>query len=131
MCEPSSNACHFSGGGIIQLLILRLLHEKSDHGYILMQRIQEMTGPNYTPESGTVYTILRRLENRGLLKSEWESNSGTIDRRTYTLTEKGQAQLVQGLKMIKARRNLFDLLITYFDDHIFSEINSQKDESNE
>ena len=50
----NKESCHFSGGGIIQILIMLLLHEKSDHGYLIIQRIQEITGPTYSPESGTI-----------------------------------------------------------------------------
>jgi DNA-binding PadR family transcriptional regulator len=117
MCDSKIGSCHFSGGGIIQLLSLRLLHEKPDYGYLIMQRIEEITGHNYSPESGTVYTLLRRLEHRGVLTSEWESEGATADRRIYKVSKKGEEMLKQALGTLKNRREVFNHLISYFDTH--------------
>ena len=107
MCNSDSNSnpgsCHFSGGGIVQLLILQLLHEKSDHGYMLMQRIQQKFGSESTPESGTIYTLLRRLESRNLLQSQWDKENSNTEKRVYTITQAGENQLFQGLRNIKLR----------------------------
>lgn len=130
MCISDQNSkiesCHFSGNGIIQLLMLQLIHEKPDHGYQLMQRIQQITGETYSPESGSVYTILRRLEKRGLLQSQWDSQNSNIDRRIYKITEAGELQLKQGLRMITLRRPIFDYLTSYFYANFFKK--SEKSE---
>lgn len=60
MCD-TKRSCHFSGVGMIQVLILRLIHEQPDHGYSLIAKIQQITHGKYEPESGSIYTILRRL----------------------------------------------------------------------
>jgi DNA-binding PadR family transcriptional regulator len=66
--------------------------------------------------SGTVYPILRRLEDAALLKSRWESTERARaeqrpPRRTYTLTRAGDAVLdvalakFPGLARVVSRAN--------------------------
>jgi PadR family transcriptional regulator, regulatory protein PadR len=50
--------------------------------------------------SGTVYPILRRLEDTGLVRSRWENEArahadGRPPRRIYTLTAAGSAELAR------------------------------------
>lgn len=118
MCELKKGCCHQSGGGLIQILILRLLHEKPDYGYVIMQRLQDFTENRYLPESGTVYTLLRRMEKNGVLISDWDTDSSNVDRRIYKLTPFGEQKLISELQMIKARRPVLDSLIDYFDLHL-------------
>lgn len=71
----------------------------------------------YIPESGAVYTMLRRMENRALLTSEWEKKETGADRRVYTLTEAGVKFLKEGLEMVRSRRQLMDSLIQFYDEN--------------
>ncbi|MFP3984732.1 MAG: PadR family transcriptional regulator [Candidatus Bathyarchaeia archaeon] len=108
---------HYPGRGLIQLLILRILHEKPSHGYQIMEELERITLEKYIPEPGAVYTMLRRMEERGLLASEWERKESGADRRVYTLTEAGVKVLKEGLEMVKKRRQLMDSLVQFYDAH--------------
>ncbi|MHA1339251.1 MAG: PadR family transcriptional regulator [Promethearchaeota archaeon] len=110
-------------------MILQLLHEEPTHGYVLMQRIQQILGLDNLPPSGTIYTLLRRLEKRGLLQSKWDVKSSNINRRIYTLTPQGELHLKNGLYMLKLRRPIFDYLISYFESHFSNE--NKKETKNE
>ena len=110
-------SCHYSGGGIIQLLILRILHEKPSHGYQIMEELEKITAEKYIPEPGAVYTILRRMDERGVVTSEWEKNEIGADRRVYTITEVGVKVLKERLEMVKRRSQLMDSLVQYYDTH--------------
>jgi len=100
---------------MIQLLILRILHERPSHGYQLMEELERITSEKYIPEPGAVYTLLRRMEERGLLASKWEKKDSKTDRRVYTLTEDGVRVLREGLEMVKKRKQLMDGLIKFYD----------------
>ena len=117
MCEHRHGFCHYHGGGLIQLLILRILHEKPSHGYQIMDELEKITSEKYIPEPGAVYTILRRMEDRGLVVSKWEKKSSGANRRVYTLTDAGVKTLKEGLGMVKKRRQLMDSLIKFYDTH--------------
>jgi len=117
MCGGRHGSCHYSGGGLIQLLILRILHQKPSHGYQIMEELERITAEKYIPEPGAVYTMLRRMDERGIVTSEWEKKETGADRRVYTITEAGVKVLKEGLEMVKRRRQLMDSLLQYFDAH--------------
>ncbi len=76
-----------------------------------------MTSEQYVPEPGALYTILRRLEEHGLVTSEWEKKDAGADRRVYTLTEDGIEVLKEGLATVKERSRLMDNLSQFYDRH--------------
>ena len=119
MCQHNHEHgfCHYPGRGLIQLLILRILHEKPSHGYQIMDELERITSEKYIPEPGAVYTMLRRMEEKGFVTSEWEKKETGADRRVYTLTEVGVKVLKEGLEMVKKRRQLMDSLVQYYDVH--------------
>ncbi|MBN2500985.1 MAG: helix-turn-helix transcriptional regulator [Anaerolineales bacterium] len=71
--------------GAIVLAVLSQLHEEQ-YGYSLMKRLEERGFP---VDQGTLYPLLRRLEENGLLDSEWNVE-GSRPRRYYQLNQTGQ-----------------------------------------
>ena len=62
--------------------------------------------------SGTVYPILRRLEDNGLVRSEWEDSREAHGdrrprRRNYELTEGGRAALALADERLALHRQIF------------------------
>ena len=88
------------------------------HGYQLMGKLVERSFvlPNRL-ESGAVYTILRRMEAHGLLKSEWERLESGRQRRIYEVTEEGVEALRMGLETIVKRKALMDDLESFYREH--------------
>lgn len=82
-----------------------------------MEDLEQITGGNYVPEAGSIYTILRRMEKKGLVTSEWKDKESGANRRVYTLTEDGIHVLREGLEMVRQRKQLMDSLIEYYDKH--------------
>jgi len=117
MCGGRHGPCHYSGGGLIQLLVLRILHEKPSHGYQIMEELEKITSEKYIPEPGAIYTMLRRMEEKEFVTSKWEKKETGADRRVYTLTEAGVKVLKEGLEMVKKRRQLMDSLVQFYDAH--------------
>ena len=102
-------------GRWIQFLILRVLYEKPMHGYQLMEELEEcgFVLPRRL-ESGAVYTILRRMEANGLLKSECENVESGRDRRIYKVTEEGVQALKMGLETMVKRKALMEDLTAFY-----------------
>ncbi len=117
MCGAKQGICHHSGRGLVQMSILRILYEKPSHGYQIMEELQRITSDKYIPESGVVYTMLRRMEKKVLVTSEWKKKETGADRRVYTLTDMGKKTLKGGLEMVKNRRPLMDSLVQFYDSH--------------
>ena len=96
-------------------MVLRILYEKPSHGYQIMEQLEQMTSERYIPEPGALYTMLRRMEERSLVTSEWAKKETGADRRIYTLTDAGVKILKEGLEMVKRRRQLMDSLVQFYD----------------
>jgi PadR family transcriptional regulator, regulatory protein PadR len=66
--------------------------EATFHGFGLAQRIRAESGSRSLTAHGTLYKALGRLEEFGLLTSQWEDGAtaeGRPRRRLYELTERG------------------------------------------
>ena len=73
-------------------LVLAALAEGPLHGYAVMEALKERSDGAVSVEGGTVYPLLHRLEEAGLVTSRW-SVAGGRRRRTYALTAKGRRGL--------------------------------------
>lgn len=71
--------------GAVQLVMLILL-ESPRYGYDLVRQLSEA---GFDVEEGTLYPILRRLEQQGLLSSSWNTD-GARPRKYYELSETGR-----------------------------------------
>ncbi|HLM10150.1 MAG TPA: PadR family transcriptional regulator [Thermoleophilaceae bacterium] len=76
---------------VLPLLVLHLISEGPSYGNQLMERIGEMTAGVLSVNPNTMYPLLRQLEERGLIKGEWE-HPERRSRRYYSLTDAGQAE---------------------------------------
>jgi len=74
--------------GILVLAVLSRLDEER-YGYDLISRLDEK---GLEIEQGTLYPLLRRLEDQGLLTSEWNVE-GSRPRRYYRLSPEGRSVL--------------------------------------
>jgi DNA-binding PadR family transcriptional regulator len=108
-------------GSWLQLIVLRVLYEKPQHGYKLLQEVNTLLAGRKKLNSGSLYTILRRLEHSGLLNSTWEKKSAGLDRRIYTLTQEGVAMLRQGKGMIEEQRRVLEEMTEFYQQHFRDE----------
>ena len=102
--------------GWVQLLSLRILHESPMHGY---QLIDEMETRKFVEsgrfETGSIYTILNRMEKHGLLTSEKRKGESGRFRRVYSITKDGEKTLVKGLRSMIQWRRVTEDLSTYYE----------------
>ena len=85
---------------------LVLLREESSYGYELMERLEQFSFEQI--RAGTLYRTLRRMEQEGLCKSEWERSEGGPARRMYSITESGEAYLAAWAQACKQYQNVMD-----------------------
>lgn len=77
------------------LLALSLLEERDRHGYELAKRIEERSRGELVFHVASLYTLLYRLEGRGLIEGRWVEKAGERRRRFYRLTAAGKRELEQ------------------------------------
>ena len=90
--------------------ILFALANRSSHGYALIKEIEQVTGGEMRPNTGSMYLALHRLMQDGLI-TEAPAKGDDARRRYYKLTEVGRAaarnearRLAQLLRVAAANR---------------------------
>jgi PadR family transcriptional regulator, regulatory protein PadR len=78
--------------GNLDLLLLSVLARGSAHGYAIISALRVRSEGTFDLPEGTIYPALHRLENDGLLTSDW-AEAGGRRRRVYGLTGKGAEAL--------------------------------------
>ena len=95
--------------GLLDLVVLGLLKEKSTHGYGIITNIRQKFGVYFGPS--TIYPLLNELEKKGNIKSEWDLTHDR-PRKVYSLTAEGNSLLTgveESLYQICNRLNEFGM----------------------
>ena len=79
--------------GTLDMLILRTLVTGPAHGHTIAQVIEYTSENALEIEQGSLYPALHRLEDRGLLSSEWGVSENNRKAKFYQLTAKGRKHL--------------------------------------
>src|SRR3954464_15444454 len=79
--------------GTLGILILKSLILGKAHGYALARWIENTTSDVLSIEEGSLYPALRRLEDRGLVTSEWGLSENNRRARFYSITPEGKKYL--------------------------------------
>ena len=95
--------------GILEYCILLLLKKEPAYTSDIIQKLQEA---KLIVVEGTLYPLLTRLKNGGLLGYQWVESTQGPPRKYYSLTEQGEAFL---LELENSWQELNDTI-----NHIFS-----------
>jgi len=75
------------------MLILRTLQKDTLHGWMISERIQQISDDVLRITQGSLYPALHRLEHRGWIEAEWAVSELGRRARYYRLTAAGRRQL--------------------------------------
>ncbi|HWG58495.1 MAG TPA: PadR family transcriptional regulator [Candidatus Acidoferrales bacterium] len=81
--------------GALDLLILKMLAREPQHGYGLVQRIQQSSRDVLRVEEGSLYPALHRMEQSDWIASEWRPAESGRRAKYYRLTPAGRKQLAR------------------------------------
>jgi len=73
--------------GILEFCVLALLHKEEAYPSDLLQALKNA---QLLVVEGTLYPLLNRLKNAGLLTYRWEESKSGPPRKYYSLTEQGK-----------------------------------------
>jgi DNA-binding PadR family transcriptional regulator len=76
--------------GLLALYILHSLDRRPGSGYDLLKEIEEKTGGAWVPSKGTLYPVLKQLEEENLIEL---SETGSRAKNIYVPTPKGRKTL--------------------------------------
>lgn len=74
-------------------LVLSILRDGESYGYEIIQRVKSLSNNQLNWTDGMLYPVLHRLENDGLIKSEWRTSTNGRRRKYYSLQAPGHRQL--------------------------------------
>lgn len=81
--------------GTLDLLVLKTLVRGPMHGYGIAVHIQQVSDEVLRVEEGSLYPALHRIEQTGLISSEWGTSDNNRRAKYYRLTAAGRKQLAK------------------------------------
>jgi PadR family transcriptional regulator, regulatory protein PadR len=82
--------------GKLDLLVLRTLSSgESTHGYAIAERIEQLSEGVLQVGEGSLYPALHRMDEAGLIRSEWKASDNNRRARYYRITAAGRHQLAE------------------------------------
>lgn len=95
--RPGKHAMPASQGDLLQgtlaMLVLKALLVQPMHGYGIARWIEDTTGDVLRIEEGSLYPALRRIEDRGWVRSSWGLSENNRRAKYYAITPTGRAHL--------------------------------------
>jgi len=79
--------------GTLDLMVLKTLSWAPAHGYGIARWIEQCTDDVLRVEEGSLYPALYKLEEAGLIVSEWGTTEHNRRAKFYRLTATGKKQL--------------------------------------
>lgn len=76
--------------GILEFCILLVIYQKKVYASDILKKLKQA---DLIVMEGTLYPILTRLKNSGLLQYYWEESRSGPPRKYYSLTDKGRKSL--------------------------------------
>ncbi len=111
-------------GALVEPAALAALVSSSGHGYDLRRVIEELTDGEILVDAGGLYRVLRRMEEEGLVTSNWAEGESGPQRREYQLTEDGRELAAHWVAHLRERERLASVL----SDALESALGSEKTE---
>ena len=89
-------------GGIFSLLVLYVVTSapRPIHGYAITKGLDEGTGGRVHIQAGTLYPILKNLENDGLVRHRMVKSTEGPPRKVYRTTAEGRRAMADSMGLL-------------------------------
>lgn len=74
-------------------MVLMILQQEESYGYEIIQQLREKSRGRLDIAEGTLYPVLRKMEEKKWVRTTWRKADTGRKRRYYMLTQKGKNQL--------------------------------------
>ena len=95
--------------GAIEYCVLALLQAEERYGFDLVRALGETDG--LVTSEGTIYPLLSRLRNDGLVETTWHESAQGPPRRYYRITKEGRSALGVFIEQWKRFRDTVDRIL--------------------
>ncbi|HEX9562426.1 MAG TPA: PadR family transcriptional regulator [Gemmatimonadaceae bacterium] len=97
--------------GTLDILVLKALAWAPMHGFEIASWLDDRSGGSLEVDDGALYYALHRMEERGLIVSEWRLTENSRRARYYRLRPQGRTYLRnEGANLARYARALTDIL---------------------
>ena len=98
--------------GTLDMLILKALAVEPMHGWGIGERLQSMSGDVFTFAQGSLYPAFIRLQQRGLITSEWRVTENNRRARYYLITAAGRRDLAAEREQWRRAASAIELILS-------------------
>ncbi len=95
------------------LLVLSLLSREDMYGYQMIAELEKKLDSTFSMKEGTLYPILRQLENEGAIQSYQQAAPTGRMRKYYRLTAKGGLLLRQETERWRSYQRSIDAVVEH------------------
>ncbi len=79
--------------GTLDLLLLKILALQPLNGFAISRRLKQISGEVLQVSDGSLYPALHKLQEAGLITSEWVLSENNRRAKLYSLTRLGRKEL--------------------------------------
>ena len=94
------------------LVVLHLLSVADMYGYEMIAALEKNCDSTFTMKEGTLYPILRGLENSGAVTAYRQVSPAGRERKYYHLTERGRKQLAEETRQWRAYEGAINAVLS-------------------
>ena len=92
-------------------VILSILQNGDNYGYGIVQEIKEITDGKTPWQEASIYPVLKKMEQKGLIKSYWRMTEDERNRKYYFIQSLGKEELKQSLELWKVMDGIIEKLV--------------------
>ena len=81
--------------GTLDLLVLKMLDLQPMNGWMISQRLKQLSNDVLQVSDGSLYPTLHKLENAGLIDAQWQRSENNRRAKFYSLTRLGTKALLR------------------------------------
>ena len=99
--------------GTVALVLLAIMERSKEpqYGYQIAKRLEEMAAGGVPVKQGTLYPVLRSMDDSGLLSSSVEPSVSGPPRKYYSITKEGREVLGQWKEEWMRTRDFVDAVL--------------------
>lgn len=102
----------------LEVCLLLLLEDEIGYGYGFVEQLPQFGFSEADLNIGTLYRTLRKMENEGMVTSDWEPGGQGPRRRVYEITAIGKNKLDQWINILRMRKSRIEALIHIYDEKV-------------
>ena len=91
-------------------IVLAVLKNGDSYGYEIVQKVKELTHGEMKWKEASIYPVLKKLENEGMIKSYWKVEENERPRKYYTILADGKKQLDRNMREWNLMHSVFGKL---------------------